>query len=151
VKLKTSLIDRESTESPRDLPCADVLLIDDDPALIKALVSALSRCGYAVMTASTGRAGLDLLARTRFHLVITDIFMPEIDGVELIMKYARTKSAGRILAMTGDNGYHDATTILKMAQILGCQKTLLKPFNLFDFLEAVYELMQPRVAQHSVD
>src|SRR5687767_15172489 len=119
----------------------DILLIEDETALLTALTRALSRCGYSVLTAPNGKVGLDLLAKNRFRLVITDIFMPEKDGLEVIMKQRAAQPDTRILAMSGYRGYSDIPTVLKMAVSLGSRRALIKPFCLFEFLEAVYALV----------
>ena len=127
-----------------DTSLTDVLLIDDDQGVRTALSEALARCGYSVCAVGSGRAALAQLARNRFRLVITDIFMPELDGLELIMKYIAAHPGGQILAMAGHCGYSGTSTILKMAEILGCRRTIVKPFSLFDFLEMVYQLLHDK-------
>jgi CheY-like chemotaxis protein len=122
-------------------PLNDILLIEDDVPLRGALTRALSCSGYTVLTANDGKAGLALLARHRFRLVITDIFMPENDGLEVIMKQRSAQPNSRILAMSGFCGYVDVPTMLRMAEVLGSQRTLLKPFSLIDFLDAVNALL----------
>jgi CheY-like chemotaxis protein len=122
-------------------PLNDVLLIEDDGSLRDALSRALSCSGYSVRTANDGKAGLAVLARHRFRLVITDIFMPENDGLEVIIRQKATQPDSRILAMSGFCGCIDTPTILKMAQVLGSQRTLMKPFRLIDFLETVFTLL----------
>jgi DNA-binding response OmpR family regulator len=126
----------------------DILLIEDEVPLRAALTRALSRNGYTVQTAGDGKAGLALLSRNRFRLVITDIFMPENDGLEVIMKQMAAQPDSRILAMSGFCGYTDIPTILKMAAVLGSQRTLVKPFRLIDFLDAVYALVNESPSLH---
>lgn len=125
----------------RECPLTDILLIEDEVPLRAALTRALSRNGYTVLTAGDGKAGLALLSRHRFRLVITDIFMPENDGLEVIIRQMAAQPDSRILAMSGFCGYTDVPTILKMAAALGSQRTLVKPFRLIDFLDAVYALV----------
>lgn len=122
-------------------PLSDILLIEDEVPLRVALTRALSRNGYSVLGAGDGKAGLALLSRHRFRLVITDIFMPENDGLEVIIKQMAAEPDSRILAMSGFCGYTDVPTILKMAAVLGSQRTLMKPFRLIDFLDAVHALV----------
>lgn len=122
-------------------PLSDILLIEDEVALRVALTRALSRNGYSVLGAGDGKAGLALLSRHRFRLVITDIFMPENNGLEVIIKQMAAEPDSRILAMSGFCGYTDVPTILKMAAVLGSQRTLMKPFRLIDFLDTVHALV----------
>jgi two-component system cell cycle response regulator CpdR len=122
-------------------PLYDILLIEDEVPFRELLSTVLSCVGYSVLTAGDGKTGLDLLSRHRFRLVITDIFMPENDGLEVIMKQMAAQPDSRILAMSGFSGYTDIPTILRMAEVLGSQRTLVKPFRLSEFWEAVYALV----------
>ena len=65
---------------------ASILIIDDDAAVSRTLSLILTRAGYQVSTATSGRKGLELLSHDNFDLVLTDIIMPELDGIEAIRR-----------------------------------------------------------------
>jgi CheY-like chemotaxis protein len=145
VKLSSGNSSEFETDQKR--PLYDILLIEDEVSFSELLRTTLSCVGYTVLTANDGKAGLTLLSRHHFRLVITDIFMPENDGLEVIIKQMAVQPDSRILAMSGFCGYSDTPTILKMAEVLGSQRTLIKPFRLTDFLEAVYVLVNDSKSQ----
>jgi CheY-like chemotaxis protein len=128
-----------------ELPCVhlyvDILLIDDDVNLRTVLAAALQRQGYSVVVAHEGKTALQLFSNHTFRLVITDIFMPVMDGLEVIMK---SFAAGRtipILAISGGGMMGEAECVLKPAGLLGCRRALAKPFEMPEFLSAVEALI----------
>ncbi len=126
-----------------DRECFDVLLIDDDEFVRSMMVAALQRSGYTLRWAPEGRTAQQLLRQHRFRLVITDIFMPEMDGIEVIMRNANHSPQTPILAISG-GGNHMGGCQLRSAKALGCTKTLAKPFELPEFLAIVAELIGPK-------
>lgn len=123
----------------------DILLIEDDEPVRHLLTSALQQSGYSVHGAANGRAALRLEAKHTFRLVITDLFMPEMDGLEVIMNHNRQRPEVPLLAMTGGYHYSGAEDTLKMASVLGSHATIKKPFELADFLATVRSLIGPLV------
>lgn len=122
--------------------CADILLIDDNDAVRLVLATALRKAGYSVQAAPEGKTALRLLSSHRFRLVITDIFMPEVDGLEVIMKSVAHGRETPILAISGGGGIGGPDCVLKPAGFLGCRKTLAKPFELPEFLTVVADLLR---------
>jgi len=82
-----------------------ILIIDDEPLVRTVLRSLLEREGYTVMEASNGRAGLALWRHTPSDLVLTDMFMPHQDGIEVIVQLTRIWPHAKIIAMTGGGGW----------------------------------------------
>ena len=80
---------------------ARILVIDDELVIRQALAIMLANVGHKVETAENGRAGLDMLERESFDLVLTDILMPEMDGVEAMRKLRALPSPPKIVAMSG--------------------------------------------------
>ena len=117
---------------------ATVLVIDDE-APVRALVrSALSSAGYEVMEASNGREGLALFRQCPPDLVIADIHMPELNGLDVIMELTREFLDVKVIAISGVAGYQ---RLLDAAKLLGARQTLHKPFAIEELLSAVrYEL-----------
>jgi len=111
------------------LSSCDILVVDDDATLRSVLTNFLQRFGYVVQCAKDGRAALQLLARMRAQLVITDLFMPECDGFELIMELRKTSPNLEILAISGD-GLSDLDVFMGAVRQLGVRHTLKKPFTL---------------------
>ena len=115
---------------------ARILVIDDEPDLRDALAEVLSQASHEVLTAEHGGTGLDLYQRHGADLVITDVLMPEKDGLETIREMFRLNPAAKIIAVSGAG-----TLLLSMAGGLGAQRTLLKPFTPADLLRTVGEML----------
>jgi CheY-like chemotaxis protein len=106
-----------------------ILLIDDDDALRKMLRLTLVELGHSVIEARNGREGLEAHARHPIDVVLTDIIMPEKEGLETIMELRRGQTPARIVAMSG-GGRIDAQDCLALARRLGAQSVLEKPFTI---------------------
>ena len=101
------------------------------------LRAALEGAGYTVLEAPNGRAGLELYREHLADLVITDIAMPEMNGLDLTFELTRDFLNVKIIAMSGEQGKAN----LQVAKLLGARQTLQKPFSLEHLLTAVrYEL-----------
>jgi len=113
-----------------------ILIIDDDAAVSRTLSLILTRAGYHVSTAISGRKGLELLASDGIDLVLTDIIMAELDGIEATRRI-RTEYPGlRIIAMSG-GGQIDKADFLHMAEVLGADRVIEKPVRNERLLELV--------------
>jgi len=121
---------------------ASIVLIDDDDLVRDSVRLHLEEAGHTVTTAENGEEALRILDGTRFDVIITDLLMPEIEGMELI-RSARKFSAVPIIAMTGAAvGWRPTETspgadYLAMAYRLGATKTLRKPFLPKELLELI--------------
>lgn len=115
---------------------ATILVIDDQQSVRMILKRALEDAGYQVAEAANGRQGLDLFQATPADLVITDIAMPEMNGLELILELTRAFLDVTVIATSGA-----ASDELQAAKLLGARHTFSKPFDLQVLLRAVqYEL-----------
>jgi CheY-like chemotaxis protein len=117
-----------------------ILIIDDDAAVSRTLSLILSRAGYEVSAVTSGRKGLQLLTDQKFDLVLTDIIMPELDGIEAIRKIRSDHPGLRIIAMSG-GGQIDKADFLHMAEALGADRVLEKPVRSERLLELVGSVM----------
>jgi DNA-binding NtrC family response regulator len=118
------------------LKSATILIIDDQESVRMALKRALEDAGYQVAEAANGRQGLELFRATPADLVITDMTMPEMDGLELILELTRAFLDVKVIAMSGVDSDE-----LQAAKLLGARHTFQKPFDLQVLLRAVqYEL-----------
>ena len=121
---------------------AEILLVEDDPALARSLEVVLRRDGYQVVHAPHGRAAINIIARHRVVLVISDIFMPGGDGLELLNFLRRIKPRPPIMAMSGA-GDSRLGNMLKIAGDLGAARILAKPFAPSQLIGLVRELIGP--------
>jgi len=114
------------------------VIVADDVEGIQDLVGHwLEESGHVVMCASTGRIASQLLKKQHFDLVITDVLMPDVDGLELILELKHSQPSVRILAISGGGRHMQATDCLKLAKNLGAHALLLKPFNREQLLAAM--------------
>ncbi|MBF0126189.1 MAG: response regulator [Magnetococcales bacterium] len=123
---------------------ARILVIDDDVSIRVLLREILEEEGHAVEEASDGRAGLRQFRKSTPDLVMTDILMPEKDGVELIMELKELSARVPILAMSGGGRGLDAAFNLRMAQDFGANRLLVKPFTRNQALEMIQEALALR-------
>jgi DNA-binding NtrC family response regulator len=121
-----------------------ILVIDDEAEVCELLSAVLTREGYQVKTASNGKDGLKMLQGSIVDLVITDLIMPEIEGLELIKGLHYQRPDLKIIAISG-GGCSDPRIDLSMAQYLGAHRTFSKPFELQDLLGAVQEFIGPGI------
>lgn len=105
-----------------------ILVVDDHPVAASALAAVLLREGYAVTLARDGREAVAALCDSAFDLVVTDIVMPRMDGIELIGLLRRDHPGLPVVAISGDSDV-DPTVYLRIARHFGVRATLAKPFG----------------------
>lgn len=115
---------------------ARVLLVDDDDQVLRGLMRALEHMGHQVTAAADGSAALRALAELPHDLVVTDINMPGMDGIELIMAVSGQWPEMPVIAMSG-GGRLPKELLLDTASVLGAVVTLAKPVDLHDLGDAV--------------
>jgi len=117
------------------------ILVADDEAAIRSLVSrTLQRAGHDVTCVTHGGEALAFLATHVVDLLITDLVMPETEGIETIMRLRRTHPQLPIIAMSGGNP-RGPGDFLSVASMLGARRALRKPFECETLLAAVQELL----------
>ena len=114
-----------------------ILLAEDDESMRVYLTRALERVGYAVSAVDRGTAALPLLESEPFDLLLTDIVMPEMDGIELAQKAAIVAPDIRVMFITGF-----AAVALKAGRKTPDAKVLSKPFHLKDLVAEVERMFQ---------
>lgn len=119
---------------------AFILVVDDDPLVRSSLQDFLSDAGYSVATASDGVEAAQRFKEAKPDLVVTDIIMPEKDGIETILDLRRRSPALRIIAISG-GGRSRSTDFLTMAEKLGADATLAKPFDQGELIALVKRLL----------
>ena len=117
---------------------ATILIIDDEEIIRVLLRSALEAEGYEVTEAANGREGLELYRQTPTNLVITDIVMPELNGLDMLLELTREFLHAKVIAISGAG---EEKNVLDVAKLLGARQTFQKPFSIPHLLGAVrYEL-----------
>ncbi len=119
---------------------AHILVIDDDDRIRIMLRQMLEAVGYEVVNASNGKEGIRLYRKDPAYLIITDIIMPEKEGIEVIMELKKDFPDVKIIAISG-GGQIDAEEHLHMAKMLGAKFTFTKPFERKELLDAVKEIV----------
>lgn len=119
---------------------ARILVVDDDDQLRAALKRFLEKEGFQVIDASNGAAGLEILNKDPVDLVFTDIFMPEREGIGMIMELQQDIPDVKIIAISG-GGNVESVDFLELAGNLGAHKVFQKPFTHEELLAAVQELL----------
>jgi CheY-like chemotaxis protein len=117
-----------------------ILVIDDEEPVRLIVQEMLILEGYEVVVAANGKVGLQLFRNDPTDLIITDIFMPEMEGLETIRELHREYPGVKIIAMSG-GGESGMLSFLSYAKRFGALRTLRKPFSREELLTNVKELL----------
>ncbi|WP_293368725.1 response regulator [Phenylobacterium sp.] len=122
---------------PRDQERArKVLLVEDDPDLLMLLTAAFVREGFQTYCARNGRVGVEMLQTLKPDLMVTDIVMPEMEGIGTIMEARRVAPDTRVIAISGGGHYGRSQNFLVWAHELGADEVLAKPFRMSSLITA---------------
>lgn len=114
-----------------------ILIVDDDSALRSVLSDMIKSIGLESIEVPAGRSALEVVRQETFDILLTDVIMPEVDGVELV-RAARAANAGcAIIAMSGGSRALPATIGLKLTEAFGADSVLYKPFTRADLMSAI--------------
>lgn len=128
----------------------NILLIDDEPDVRDSVAKVLGREGFSVVSVENARQGLEALEQQSFDVLITDIIMPGMDGVEAIRDVRKKNPDIRILAISGGGNFGKkhyqpeaitTTAYLQAATEAGANWVLTKPFERSDLVDAVNGLL----------
>jgi DNA-binding NtrC family response regulator len=120
------------------------ILVADDEDSIRSLVQHfLNAAGHAVVLVANAREAFEHLRRQSFDLVITDVLMPDGDGIDLITELKQVQPKARILAMSGGGRYLEGSDYLKLATGLGAHTAIMKPFSWDQLRAAIERAMAP--------
>lgn len=119
---------------------ATILVIDDDDMVRTLLIRTLTRGGHQAVGAADGAEGVRYVQDNPVDLVITDIFMPQQEGLATIMQIRRGCPGSRIIAISG-GGARESLDVLPVAEALGAARSLRKPFTPSEVLAAVQEVL----------
>jgi len=117
-----------------------ILIIDDDATIREYLHFILEEEGYAVLEAENGCRGIELLEHHPVSIIITDLIMPEKEGIETIGEIKSTYPECRIIAMSGGI---NRDNYLSITQVLGAHAIIKKPFNRSEALAAIAAVQRP--------
>jgi len=120
---------------------ARVLIVDDEPGVRSVIEQTMIRFGHDVVTAGDGFDALKKLSLGRFDLVISDMVMPEMDGVKLIGHIRERYPDVKIIAISGGGAHQTPEDCLGLAVQSGAAKTLMKPFMLSELSSMTKELL----------
>jgi CheY-like chemotaxis protein len=118
-----------------------VLVIDDEPGVRAIMCSALEAAGHQVVAFAEGGAAIEHVREESADLLITDIFMPDVEGLETIREIRRLRPDIPIIAISGID--FDGSDYLEVARKFGAVATLRKPFWPADLLDLVSRVLSP--------
>jgi two-component system, chemotaxis family, chemotaxis protein CheY len=115
-----------------------VLVVDDEPEIRQMVHELLTRAGYDVTEAADGKLAIEALQKQPFDVVISDILMPEKDGLEVIMFLQRESPLTKCIAMSAPSN----RVFLQSAQLLGATRVIEKPFTASELESALRDLFE---------
>lgn len=118
-----------------------ILVIEDDPTVAEALQHLLVSAGHEITWVPNGRPALKRHAQEAFDLVVSDIIMPDMEGIETIRALRRAQADIPIIAISGGSSL-DANYLLRLASEFGSTATFSKPLRREPFLAKVSELLE---------
>lgn len=121
---------------------ARILVVDDETGIIAVLKEMLLKLGYEVLTASSGTEALEKLSVGGVDMVVTDIVMPDVDGLELISNIQAVYPKLKVIAISGGGAQEGPETYLRDAKELGATRCLTKPFMLKELAAMVQDLLE---------
>lgn len=113
---------------------AKVLIIDDDPALLRLMSMAFQAAGFSTVAADNGRAGIHMASAHQPDLVVTDIVMPDIEGIGAIRAIKQSRRPPKVIAISGA-GRSRGADYLSWARHLGADEVLAKPFRMSELMK----------------
>ncbi len=123
------------------MPTQRILVVDDDPHLRTVLVRVLEAAGYPARAAPDGVTAMRLHREQPADLVLTDLFMPDKDGIELLLELQGLDPGLPVIVMSGETAEH--LTSLADARMLGAVRTLQKPFTTQELLDTIARALRP--------
>jgi len=129
---------KKTAQSPGSL--RRLLVVDDNEDMRQTMKRLLERLGYEVEIAANGARALEMQHKVAADVLITDIFMPDTDGLETINLFRTTFPHVRIIAMSGGGASIRETDYLSTATVVGADAVLRKPFSKESLLEALQGL-----------
>jgi len=123
-----------------------ILIVEDDPVLLRGLRDNLEACGYKVHTAKDGQQGLDMLLREKTDLMLLDLMLPKLDGYEVCRRAREQKLALPIIMLTARGQEDDIVKGLE----LGADDYVTKPFSIRELLARVKAFLRRQTAEPAI-
>jgi len=123
-----------------------ILVIDDNTTMREAVCEMLQQAGYDAISVENGRLAAQMHRDEPVDIIITDLFMPDTDGLEIIYQFRHEFPDVKIIAVSG-GGSRGLVELLSVAKKMGAERALMKPFAWEDLLAAVEEMIE----QHDVN
>jgi DNA-binding response OmpR family regulator len=117
-----------------------ILVVDDNTSMREAVCEMLQQAGYETISMENGRLAVQAHRSDPIDLLITDLFMPDTDGLEIINQFRHEFPKVKIIAVSG-GGSRGLIELLAVAKRMGAQRALMKPFSREELLAAVQELL----------
>lgn len=118
-----------------------VLVVEDTPAVLMSVRAILGAGGFDVVEATNGRAALDLLEEQTFDLVVSDVWMPEMDGIALLKTLRERQIDVPVVIISGGSPQAPLEMTAPLADTFGAHAVLYKPFESAELLEAVNDAL----------
>jgi DNA-binding NtrC family response regulator len=122
-----------------------ILIVEDDKATAWALAQGLADVGYLMTTVTSGEEGLACVVRERFQLVIADVRLPDMDGVDLVRRLMETDPELPVILITA----YGTPELIEEACVAGAAEVFEKPFRLDDIRSTAAALLETNPAQRS--
>jgi DNA-binding response OmpR family regulator len=125
---------------------AAILVVDDERDVAEAIEAVLAHAGFTVIVAESAAQGLEAVMNHKFDVVVTDIIMPKVNGLELIRKVRTRYPRVRVIAISGGGSFGPLSlkpeaisthAFIAAAKDAGAEEVLTKPFDMDDLLAAV--------------
>lgn len=123
-----------------------ILVVDDDPILREVASAILDEEGYGVLVAQDGAEALEILGSTACDLVLCDVFMPRMDGIETVQAINRRWPELPVVMLTGGSSYQTPEQLLKTTRLMGAKGGFRKPINRATLIPLIREILAARPA-----
>ena len=124
---------------------AQIIVVDDDPIMREVIRLVLEAAGHTVLRCENGRKALEVATHEHIDLMITDLLMPEMDGLETLRAVRQVRPALPILVISGGQRGNPGD-FLGLARVFGATETLAKPFRPETMLDLVARMLDPSAA-----
>lgn len=129
---------------------AKILLIDDEQAVRETLSDFLAGAAHEVVTAGSGRQALEFIAEGGFDLIVVDVFMPDVKGMELIRLLSQKDNMPPLMVISGGGGLLPPNWSVKSTEVYGVEYALTKPIDMSVFLSTVEQALNKNEVKSSV-
>jgi CheY-like chemotaxis protein len=126
-----------------------VLVVDDDPDLLKLITTAFARAGFKAYSARNGRLAVQLVRALKPDLMVTDIVMPEKEGIATIIEVKAASPDTSVIAISGGGAYGRSGNFLQWAEELGADEVMAKPFPMSQLLTAARVVLDRKGAPNA--